>query len=153
MEKDLEKKEERLKDFANTLFQNTQTALQSIDEILKLTEDEGFKKELYREKELYINMKNEIIDECYKLSVKPDDNNFMEKARLWSSIKMTTIMDKSTRHLAEMMLLGTVMGTLTCYKDLSDYKGINIGLYGKLEKLMGLEEENFNYLKKFLKEL
>ena len=50
------------------------------------------------------------------------DNNMFEKARLWTSIKMTTMFDKSTRHLAEMLLLGTVMGTLQCYKDICDYK-------------------------------
>jgi hypothetical protein len=52
-----------------------------------------------------------------------------------------------------MMLLGTVMGTTTCYKDLCDYKNIDDKLYSFLTKLMQIEEDNFDKLKKFLKEI
>ncbi len=152
-EEKIAKKDERLEDFVNTIYQNLSTALKSIDELLKISKDEKFNQELNSEKQKYMELKNELLNVCLDISVKPKDNNIFEKARLYTSIKMTTLTDKSTRHLAEMMLIGTVMGSLTCYKDLSDYKRINNSLYGVLNKLMGLEEENFNNLKKFLKEL
>ncbi len=150
-EEKLAKKEERIEDFVNTIYQNLSTALDSIDEILKICKDEKLEKELKSEKQSYTDYKNELLNVCLKLSIKPKDNNFFEKARLWTSIKMTTICDKSSRHLAEMMLIGTVMGTLTCYKDLCDYKNLDNKLYDLLSKLLNLEEENFNNLKKFLK--
>lgn len=149
----IEEKEKKLKDFVNAIYQNTQTAIQSIDELLKISESKSFIDELNREKILYVNLKNELLEVCLKISVKPEDNNFFEKARLWTSIKMTTITDKTVRHLAEMMLLGTVMGTTTCYKDLCDYKDVNDELYSVLTKLISLEEDNFNKLKKYLKEI
>lgn len=147
-----EKEQERLQDFVNTIFQNTSTAIQSIDEILTLNKDEEFLKELNREKQGYLDYKNKVLEFCSKNGLKADDNNWLEKTRLFTSIKMTTLFDKSLRHLAEMMLLGTVMGTLTCYKDLSDYKGLNSSLYGILNDLIAFEEENFNKIKQFLKE-
>lgn len=147
-----EKEKERLQDFVNTIFQNTSTAIQSIDEILTLNKDEEFLKELNREKQGYLDFKNKVLEFCSKNGLKADDNSWLEKTRLFTSIKMTTIFDKSLRHLAEMMLLGTVMGTLTCYKDLSDYKGLNSILYGILNDLIAFEEQNFNNIKKFLKE-
>lgn len=152
-EKEIAKKEERIEDFVNTIYQNLSTALKSIDEILKLTKDEKLKSELSAEKQKYTEFKNALLNVCLDLKIKPKDNNIFEKARLYTSIKMTTITDKSTRHLAEMMLIGTVMGTLTCYKDLCDYKNLNNKLYDMLNKLLNLEEENFNNLKKFLKEI
>ena len=76
-----------------------------------------------------------------------------EKARLWTSIKMTTIFDNSTRHLAEMLLLGTVMGTLQCYKDMCDYNKTDKELLELCGKLLLIEEKHFNFLKLFLRDL
>ena len=144
-------KEERIEDFVNTIYQNISTALKSIYEILKISKDDNLNKELNSEKQKYTELNNKLLKVCLDENVKPKDNNIFEKARLYTSIKMTTICDKSTRHLAEMMLIGTVMGTLQVYKDLCDYKNLNGSLYSILNELMGIEEQNFNNLKKFLK--
>jgi len=61
--------------------------------------------------------------------------------------------DTSTRHIAEMMLLGTVMGLLTCYKDKYDHKNISVLLDKILDKLEKLEDDNYIKLKSFLKDL
>lgn len=155
MEKEeiIKEEEKKLEDFVNTIYQNISTAIQSINEIEKVTEDQCFLKELKKEKDGYNSVKAKLLTVCEKIKVEPKDNNMFEKARLFTSIKVTTLADRSTRHLAEMMLLGSVMGTTTCYKDLCDYKDTNGELYEVLQTLMGLEEEYFNNLKTFLKEL
>lgn len=149
----IEKKQERMEDFVNTIYQNISTALKSVDEMLKLSKDDKFLNELNIEKQKYMEINNKLLNICININIKPKDNNIFEKARLYTSIKMTTLTDKSTRHLAEMMLIGTVMGLLTIYKDLCDYKNLDKNLYDLLNELMNLEEENFNNLKKFLKEM
>lgn len=155
MEKEeiIKEEEKKLEDFVNAIYQNISTAIQSINEIEKVTEDQCFLKELKKEKDGYNSVKAKLLTICEKNKVEPKDNNMFEKARLFTSIKVTTLADRSTRHLAEMMLLGSVMGTTTCYKDLCDYKDTNGELYEVLQTLMGLEEEYFNNLKTFLKEL
>lgn len=155
MEKEeiIKEEEKKLEDFVNAIYQNISTAIQSINEIEKVTEDQCFLKELKKEKDGYNSVKAKLLTVCEKIKVEPKDNNMFEKARLFTSIKVTTLADRSTRHLAEMMLLGSVMGTTTCYKDLCDYKDTNGKLYEVLQTLMGLEEEYFNNLKTFLKEL
>lgn len=155
MEKEeiIKEEEKKIEDFVNAIYQNISTAIQSINEIEKVTEDQCFLKELKKEKDGYNSVKAKLLTVCEKIKVEPKDNNMFEKARLFTSIKVTTLADRSTRHLAEMMLLGSVMGTTTCYKDLCDYKDTNGELYEVLQTLMGLEEEYFNNLKTFLKEL
>lgn len=155
MEKEeiIKEEEKKLEDFVNAIYQNISTAIQSINEIEKVTEDQCFLKELKKEKDGYNSVKAKLLTVCEKIKVEPKDNNMFEKARLFTSIKVTTLADRSTRHLAEMMLLGSVMGTTTCYKDLCDYKDTNGELYEVLQTLMRLEEEYFNNLKTFLKEL
>ena len=64
---------------------------------------------------------------------------------------MGTITDNSTRHLAELMLVGTVMGTITCYKTLIDNPAPSPEVKKFLKELEKMEEENFDELKKYLK--
>ena len=78
------------------------------------------------------------------------DNNWLEKAKLWGSINMSTMTDKTTRHIAELMLLGTFMGVLTCEKDQADHKGVSSELDEILTNLKELERNNIDALMPFL---
>jgi len=80
------------------------------------------------------------------------DNNWIEKTKLWTSINLGTMMDKSTRNIAEMMLLGTFMGIVTCIKDKDDHKNISPELDEILDKLYNFERNNIDRLIPFLKE-
>ena len=103
--------------YLNAIYQNTKTALQSIEDILPKTDNKELKNELAREQDAYFC----IAKEC-ELFAKSEnvenikDNNFIEKAKLWTSINMSTLMNSTTRHITELMLLGTFMGIVTCIK-------------------------------------
>lgn len=143
------------KDFKllTSIYQNCQTAILSIQDIEPQVEDENLRAELREEKERY----SDFLFLCKEIAERENkelpDNSMFEKARLWTSIKMTTIFDNSTRHLAEMLLLGTVMGTLQCYKDMCDYNKADKELLELCGKLLLIEEKHFNFLKLFLKDL
>lgn len=145
----MNQREEYIK-YLTSIFQGTSTALQSIEELMPKVEDEEFKKELSNEYTNYdlINRECEMLAKAEKFDLK--DNNVFEKIRMWGSINLTTITDKSTRHLAEMMLLGTVMGIVQCLKDLKDYKNISSELDDLCKKLSDMEEKNYQVLKNFI---
>lgn len=134
-----------------SIYQNTSTAMQSINDLIKKTEDKTFKELLNAQYERYNKFQNKIEKLSQKLQVELKDNNWFEKAKLWSSVQMSTLSDNSTRHLAELMLVGTVMGTLTCYKNKIDYKEANKNALDLLQELETMEENNFDELKKYLK--
>ncbi len=144
--------EERNSIYLNCVYQNIRTAVQSIEDIITKTDDASLKKELALEADTYLALQREC--EVYAKSEKLDikDNNFMEKARLWGSINMSTLMDKSTRHIAQLMLIGTFMGILTCYKDQNDHGGENKEIDEMLERLKEFERKNIERLLPFLKE-
>ncbi len=139
------------KELLTSIYQNCQTALSSFADIEPSVEDEKLRAELREEQERYrqFSLKCESIaeDKGYTLP----DNSIVEKAKLWTSIKMTTVFNKSTRHLAEMLLLGTVMGTLQCYKDLCDYRESDKEYLELCAELLKMQESFFDYLKMFLK--
>ncbi len=134
-----------------SVYQNTQTAMQSINDLIKKTDDKTFKDLLNAQYKRYEDFNNKVEDHAKNNGIELKDNNWFEKAKMWSSIQMGTLTDSSTRHLAELMLVGTVMGTLTCYKAIDDYSKAPKEATMLLKELEQMEEDNFNELKKYLK--
>lgn len=142
---------ENNKELLISIYQNTSTAVQSINELIKKTEDKKFKDLLNAQYKRYEDFQTKVEELAATHNIELKDNNWFEKAKLWSSIQMSTMSDDSTRHLAELMLVGTVMGTLTCYKNKIDYASADQETLTLLKELEEMEEKNFNELKKYLK--
>ncbi len=136
--------------FINSIFQNLSTALQSIEDMLPKVEEEEFKKELSEQYSKYdlLSRECEMVAKSENINLK--DNNWFEKLKLWSSINIGTMMDKSTRNIAQMFLIGTVMGIVQCLKDIKDYSNVSDELTDLCNKLCDLEENNYQNLKKYL---
>ena len=143
----------KLISYATAIYQNAMVGVQSIRDIEDAVEDENLKNELAREREEFNKIAQEIVDFAKENNFEVQENNFFEKSRLWMSIKMATMFNNSTRHIAEMMLLGTVMGLTTCYKDKFDHQGVSATLDKILESLEKTEDNNYLKLKTFLKEM
>lgn len=133
-----------------SIYQNTQTALQSLDNILPSVKSVSLVNEIANQQNEYniISEECEMIAKSEKINLK--DNNIFEKMRLWSAIKMSTLTDKSTSHIAEMILIGTFMGVITCIRDEAEYLNADKEIIDLLKKLRNLEERNIERLKFFL---
>ena len=144
-------KEECVTKYLNAIYQNTRTALQSIEDILPKIDNEALKSELAREQDGYYLIEKEC--ELFAKSERIEnlkDNNFIEKAKLWTSINMSTLTNSTTRHNAELMLMGTFMGIITCIKDEFDHKNISAPLDEIIAKLKAQEKGNLERLIDFL---
>lgn len=145
-------KQEEITKYLNAIYQNTRTAIQSIEDIIDKTDDEKLKTELSNEQDEY----NCLAKECENFAKGEKieglkDNNWVEKARLWTSINVSTMTDKSARNIAEMVLIGTFMGIITCIKDKDDHKNISSELDEIIDKLYEFERKNIDRLLPFLK--
>lgn len=133
------------------MYQNTNTALQSINDLIKKSKDKTFIDLLNAQYKRYEDYNNALESYAKQRNIELKENNWIEKVKLWSGIQMGTLTDTTTRHLAELMLSGTVMGTVNCYKAREDYKNAPSEALDLLNKLEQMEEDNFNELKKYLK--
>ena len=104
--------------YLNAIYQNIRTAVQSIEDILPKVEDDSFVSELSKQQDEYscLAKECEVFAKAEKIE-NLKDNNWIEKAKLWASVNMSTITDNSNRKIAELMLIGTFMGIITCLKD------------------------------------
>ena len=134
----------------NDVYKNAHIALQSISDLLPSVDDEDIKSELKEEYEGYEKLIGEISTFMAENDIEPKDVNPFKKAMLWSSIKMKTLFDNSRNQVAEMMINGTVMGIneLTAMKN--EQTNLDPAVLEHLEKLLKLEEEYEQRLKKYL---
>ncbi len=132
------------------VYKNAHIALQSISDLIPAVDDEDIKAELKEQYEGYEKLIGEISTFMAENDIEPKDVNPLKKAMLWSSIKMKTLFDNSRNQVAEMMINGTVMGIneLTAMKN--EQTNLDAGVLELLEKLLKLEEEYEQRLKKYL---
>lgn len=137
--------------YLNAIYQNTRTACQSIQDIISKVDDKDLITELSREQDQYHCLSKEC--ESFAKAEKIEglkDNNWIEKTKLWTSVNMGTMFDKSPRKIAELMLFGTFMGIVTCIKDKDDHDGVSSELDEILDKLYNFERENIDRIIPFL---
>lgn len=142
---------ELLTKYLNAIYQNIRTAIQSIEDILPKIKDDKFVSELSKQQDEYSCLAKECENFAKAEKIEDlKDNNWIEKAKLWTSVNMSTMMDNSNRKIAELLLIGTFMGIITCIKDKSDHKGISSELDEILDKLYHFERANIDKLLPFL---
>ena len=121
-------------------YQNTSTATQSIENCIEDIECEDLKKELKEQLKNYDGIAGELTKLAQKYNIDLKDNNLFEKARLWTGIKMTTLLDKSTRHYAEMFFIGSNMGVFNMICAICDNEKAEKSVVDIAQKLLRLEE-------------
>ena len=138
-------------DAIDNVYKNAHIALQSIADVLKMTDDECFKRELKDEYDGYEKAVGEVATFMKEKGLQPKEINPIKKAMLWTSINMNAMTDKSTSHLADMMLKGTIMGISELMQLLSRDRGsLSEETREKIKILLDLEEGYEQNLKTFL---
>ncbi len=144
-------KDELLMDYVNAIYQNINAGTQSIEDILPKIEDDAFKKVVAEIQSDYMALAKECELFAKSENIKGiKGNNWFEKVRMWMGVNMSTMTDKSNRKIAELLLLGSFMGYITCVKDLSDHKGISKELDEILERLKDYQKGSIEKLLPYL---
>lgn len=144
-------KEELLMDYCNAIYQNINAGLQAIEDTLPKIQDDGFKNVVAQIQDKYYSLSKECEIYAKSEDIKGiKDNSWLEKVRMWMSVKMSTMSDKSNRKIAELLLIGSFMGYLTCIKDQADHKDISSELDEILEKLKAFQKSNIETLIPYL---
>jgi hypothetical protein len=115
----------------------------------KITNDE-FSKEIKRQYNDYEEIARKVMDTVNKNSGKLDDVPTKDKLMGWTSVKMNTMMDDTTSHMAEMLIQGTVMGIVEGVKLSNKYPNLNVEAESLVDQFVKIGEDNIQVLKKYL---
>ena len=134
----------------NFVYQNSQMGVDTVKQLIGIVEDDELKKYL----ESHYNKYNEIhLDAKKALNNNGYDEKgigAMDKIKTYLMINWQTLTDKSSSHIAEMLIIGSNMGIINAVKNLKKYKNAEPSIREMMEKLLHTEENNVQQLKEFL---
>ena len=132
------------------IYQNLQTAKQAINNVIEKIKDSKLKKELKKQFKDYDELSESCEDLARVYEITLNDNGFIKKAKMWLSVNMATMMDKSNRKIASINIVGSTMGIIDLMSVLSDCKKGKKELVNLGKAVLDLEERNVEKLKPFI---
>lgn len=134
----------------NFIYQNSQMGVRTIEQLLDIAEDEEFKQHMDAQYNEYEEIHNIAAKMLNKRGYDEKGINAFEKLRTYLMINMQTITDKSSSHIAEMLIIGSNMGVIDAVKNIKKYQGADQEIIDLMKRLLKFEENNIQQLKKFL---
>ena len=131
-------------------YKNAQIALHSLNSIIPTVQDKNLLSELKDEYKGYEQFKNELSKFLSQKKIETKSINPIKKAMLWTSIKLKTAMNNSKNQIAEMMINGTVMGINELRAMANEKENYPEDVVEYIEKLLKLEEQYEQNLKRYL---
>lgn len=134
----------------NFIYQNSQMGVDTINKLIELVEDKSFKEHLNEElktyKEIHIKAKELLnFNDYHEKGI-----GTVEKLRTYIMINIQTLANKTTSHIAEMLIIGSNMGIIDAIKNIRKYNDAEKDILNLMKQLQEFEENNVEKLKIFL---
>ena len=137
-------------DLLNRMYQDATVGMLAIDKIMKKVNSETLKKLFEKQ----YNMYDKFADKCTSVATANDielkENSFFKKFKQASMLYVSLWIDKTPRHIIEMMITGTVMGIVDTIKASKDLKTKNQELNEMVVEFEQIQEDFYEKLKKQL---
>lgn len=143
----MEKKE---MDLANRIYQDATVGMLAIDKILKKINNETLKKLFTKQFDMYEKFANKCDIFAINNDFEIKENSVFKKTKQTIMLYMMLWMDKTPRHIVEMMINGTVMGIVDTIKAEKDLKTKNEELNLMVAEFKKMQEDFYEKLKKQL---
>ena len=140
-------KNESSEKLLNAIGKNVAMAVQSLEIILPEVEDKEYLSKLLDEYNI-IMTETQMIARANDVNLKL--TNPIEKAELWTSIKLKMLVKKNTRQFATMIFIGTNMGIPDLVIAICDFGDASNEVVVLAKKLKEIEEKSDEKLKYFL---
>lgn len=137
----------------NKVYQNSEMGTSSINQLLKVIDDENLKTKLKSQLNEYESIKNEAHKEIRKKGGELKELNGFTKATSGMMIELNTLMDKSPSHVSEMMIKGSSMGIVDMTKCINEYESspdTSKEAIDLAKKLLKFEQNNVEQCKTML---
>lgn len=134
----------------NFIYQNSQMGVDTINQLIGITEDEEFKVHLRSELDEYrdVNTQAKVLLNANGYDEKGIST--LDKIKTYLMINMQTMRDKTTSHIAEMLVTGSNMGVIDAIRNIDKYQGAEKDILALMKRLLKFEENNIKKLKTFI---
>ncbi len=136
--------------FLNSLYQNTSMGISTLSKIIPKAKDLKLKGELQAQLNNYHDQSEQIRKEIYAQNSEPKDISAFTKTFADSSIAMSTLTNRSTSHIAEMMIQGTNMGVIDINKQINHTPLLDENIRKQAQDILTSEQQYIDNLKCYL---
>lgn len=134
----------------NFIYQNSQMGVETMEQLGSMTKDSRFRSFLEKQQEGYLTFHKKAKELLCESGYDEKGLGSLEKLRTYLMINIQTMMDKSTSHMAEMLINGSTMGVTDAIKKINQYQGAESRILDLMEELQKFEEKSLEKLKGFL---
>ncbi len=134
----------------NYVYQNSQMGMDTIGQLLETSKDVNFNSQLESQREEYMRINTESKNLLNQDGQSEKGIGAMNKVKTYLTIGAQTMTDKSTSHVAEMLITGSTMGVIDSIKKTKEYTNAAPEALGLMDRLRVHEEGNLTKLKEFL---
>lgn len=135
----------------NEIYQNASMGVQGTELLISKTEEHEFSGKL----KSYVDNYNRIKADASKLLAEngetPQEATAMEKANLWMGVQLNTLIDKTSSHMAEMLIQGSTMGIIKSSKDKNSHEDADKRCVRLENELVTLQQNYIEDMKQYLK--
>ncbi|MGN1136490.1 MAG: hypothetical protein ACI4SF_09755 [Oscillospiraceae bacterium] len=132
------------------VLQNSEMGSSAIRQIFPSVRDSSLRTELRHQLSEYEKQHNTVCRQMQVLHLKGKPVSPAAKAMTSIGIAVKTASDKSTGHIAEMLIQGTNMGIIEINKALNSAKEISGSLKDETKELLSKEQRYLDRLKAYL---
>ena len=137
-------------EFLQYAYKNASMGKSSIDQIIKVIDDNNLKDVLHEQINDYEHILENVAKELEILKSEPKDVSKFTEMMTYFSVKISTVNDNTSTHIAKMLIKGSDMGIIQITETLSNYKRLKPSIRQIGKNLLEIEENNRSRLKKFL---
>lgn len=134
----------------NEIATNAEMGKHTAEDLLDRVEDPRMKNELQRHIRTYEDLQNRARAMLAVEGELPKQESTMTKLSAKMGVKMKTILDRSPRNVAEMLIEGNHMGATTLTEALKENPQANVGAIALAHRLQNAENEYADQLESFL---
>ena len=134
----------------NHVYQNTQMGVESLPLLASKSQDTPFRQAVDRQWREYRKLNRQAQELMQKHHIPAREVSSAAKMSATVMTNMKTLMDRSTSHLAEMVIQGNTMGVTQITRALHQDRDADPESRALAERLLATTDQNLQELRKFL---
>ena len=134
----------------NFVYQNSEMGVNTIEQLIEIVKDENFRVQLDSQLNENKEIKRATREKLKENGYDEKGIGTLDKIKTYLMINLQTQNDKSTSHIAEMLIIGSNMGVINAIRNIRKYSAAEPSILALMERLLRFEENNIQELKNFL---
>ena len=135
-----------------SIVENGRMGEEACDQLLEVTRNMEMREELMRERQFYANAAQEAELRLSAQGIKPRPKGAMARMGLWMGTQINTATDRSSAHIADIVIQGATMGIIEITKLRNSNPDADAEAQGIASRLIADQQAAIEKLKAFLRE-